>query len=149
MEYRVPNSTCLAKKVFWTINRSPKNKGLINLTSFSLCDPISCFSKMKIVSNLSFSRVAKFVSVFFLFIAPFHKKRLKFKYSLTILVLFKILMSSSSELVKLTRRSPLKCTTPCCEIQNIIGSDISIKSLKGKTLHQRRLQFNQRVKRAF
>ena len=28
-----------------------------------------------------------------------------------------------------------------------IGSDISIKSLKRK--HQRRLQFNQRVKRAF
>ncbi len=30
-----------------------------------------------------------------------------------------------------------------------IGSDISIKSLKRKTQHQRRLQFNQRVKRAF
>ena len=30
-----------------------------------------------------------------------------------------------------------------------IGSDISIKSLKRKTKHQRRLQFNQRVKRAF
>ncbi len=30
-----------------------------------------------------------------------------------------------------------------------IGSDILIKSVKHKTEHQRRLQFNQRVKRAF
>ncbi len=33
--------------------------------------------------------------------------------------------------------------------KTIIGSDISIKSLKRKTKHQRRLQFNQHVKRAF
>ena len=34
-------------------------------------------------------------------------------------------------------------------LEDIIGSDISIKSLKRKTKHQRRWQFNQRVKRAF
>ncbi len=34
-------------------------------------------------------------------------------------------------------------------ILSFIGSDISIKSLKRKTQHQRHLQFNQRVKRAF
>ncbi len=30
-----------------------------------------------------------------------------------------------------------------------IGSNISMKSLKRRTEHQQRLQFNQRVKRAF
>jgi hypothetical protein len=34
-------------------------------------------------------------------------------------------------------------------LNTVIGSDISIKSLKRKTKHQRRLQFNQHVKRAF
>jgi hypothetical protein len=37
----------------------------------------------------------------------------------------------------------------CSATKHHIGSDISIKSLKRKTKHQRRLQFNQRVKRAF
>ncbi len=37
----------------------------------------------------------------------------------------------------------------CRATKHCIGSDISIKSLKRKTQHQRRLQFNQRVKRAF
>jgi hypothetical protein len=40
------------------------------------------------------------------------------------------------------------CLSVCLFVLSI-GSDISIKSLKRKTQHQRRLQFNQRVKRAF